>query len=184
MKPKKSCPFSSLMLMLCGLCVPMCACSSSDNLNNTPVSTFDLNRYLGTWYELARFDHSFERGMSACTAHYSMREDGLVRVLNSGIKNGEPKTSEGKAKTTETTGLLRVSFFGPFYSDYRVLMLSDDYSYALVGSGSDKYLWILSRTPSLPEPIIQSILDEATARGYNTNDLIWVDQTSNLPTPE
>ena len=177
MKHKKSCPFSSLMLMLCGLCVPMCACSSSDNLNNTPVSTFDLNRYLGTWYELARFDHSFERGMSACTAHYSMRDDGMVRVLNSGIKNGEPKTSEGKAKTTETTGLLRVSFFGPFYSDYRVLMLSADYSYALIGSSSDKYLWILSRTPELPDADLQLMLQEAVRRGYNINELIWVDQS-------
>lgn len=169
------------MLMLCGLCAPLCACSSSDGINNTPVASFDLNRYLGTWYELARFDHSFERGLSACTANYSMREDGMVRVLNSGRKNGVPKVSEGKAKLTQTVGLLKVSFFGPFYSDYRVLMLAEDYSYALVGSSSDKYLWILSRTPSLPNAVLQSILQEASARGYNTNRLIWVDQSLNLP---
>lgn len=169
------------MLLLCGFCMPLCSCTTSDHLNLTPVSEFQLDRYLGTWYELARFDHSFERGMSACTANYSLRDDGMVRVINSGIKNGEPKSSEGKAKTTETTGLLRVSFFGPFYSDYRILMLSKDYSYALVGSGSDKYLWILSRTPTLPEATLQSILDEASARGYNTADLIWVDQTVNIP---
>lgn len=169
------------MLLLCGLCAPLCACSSSEGINNSPVASFDLNRYLGTWYELARFDHSFERGLSACTANYSMRDDGMVRVLNSGRKNGEPKVSEGKAKLTATVGLLRVSFFGPFYSDYRVLMLAEDYSYALVGSSSDKYLWILSRTPSLPNAVLQSILQEASARGYNTNNLIWVDQSLNLP---
>lgn len=180
----KTChPYRRFIFFLCGLCAPLCACSSSDSFNNTPVSTFELDRYLGSWYELARFDHSFERGLSACTAHYSLRSDGKVRVLNSGLKKGEPKSSEGKAKTTETPGLLKVSFFGPFYSDYRVLMLSEDYTYALVGSGSDKYLWILSRTPSLPEPTIQSILQEATARGYDVSRLIWVDQSIHL-TPE
>lgn len=165
------------MLMITGICLPLCACSSNDMFNKTPVAQLDLNRYLGDWYELARFDHSFERGLTACTANYSLKDDGTIRVLNSGLKDGKTKVSEGKAKTTGTVGLLRVSFFGPFYSDYRVLMLSDDYSYALVGSGTDKYLWILSRTPTLPDSDIQLLLQEAVRRGYNINDLIWVDQS-------
>lgn len=173
---KKTSLFSNLVLMICGLFAPLCACSSNQ-INNTPVKEFDLNRYLGNWYELARFDHSFERGLSACTANYSLRDDGMIKVINSGLKEGKTKVSEGKAKTTGTTGLLRVSFFGPFYSDYRVLMISEDYTYALVGSASDKYLWILSRTPELPDADIQLLLQEAVRRGYNINELIWVDQT-------
>lgn len=168
---------SSFSLLVGCLCMAMCACSENKNLNNEPVKSLDLNRYLGQWYELARFDHSFERGMSACTANYSLNPNGTIKVLNSGLKEGKTKVSEGKAKTTGTIGLLRVSFFGPFYSDYRVLLLSDDYRYALVGSSSAKYLWILSRTPILPEPDKQRILQEAVRRGYNVSDLIWVDQS-------
>lgn len=177
MKTQKTSFFSQLMLMLCGLFVPMCACSNEGPLNNEPVGELDLNRYLGAWYELARFDHSFERGLVACTANYSLNDDGTIKVLNSGLKDGKTKVSEGKAKTTGTAGLLRVSFFGPFYSDYRVLMLADDYSYALIGSGSDKYLWILSRSPELPDADITLLLQEAVRRGYNINELIWVDQS-------
>lgn len=176
MKTKKNF-FSNMMLVLCGLCAPICACSNDNPINNTPVSELDLNRYLGTWYELARFNHTFERGLSACTANYSINEDGTIRVLNSGFKDGEVETAEGKAKTTETIGLLRVSFFGPFYSDYRVLMVSEDYSYALVGSGTAKYLWILSRTPELPDETRTLVLQEAVRRGYNINNLIWVEQS-------
>ncbi|MCQ2131620.1 MAG: lipocalin family protein [Bacteroidales bacterium] len=146
------------------------------SFDNSTVPYLDLPRYMGTWYEIARFDHSFEKGLQFATAKYSMRPDGKVRVVNSGYKNGERKISEGKAKTTDTPGLLRVSFFGPFYSDYRVLMLTSNYDYALVGSRSKKYLWVLSRTPDMPLSILNSILDEAKARGYNTNRLIMVKQ--------
>lgn len=169
--------FGNLMMVLCGLCVPMCACSSQSHLNTTPVSEFNLTRYLGTWYELARFNHPFERDMSACTANYTLNGDGTIKVINSGLKGGKTKVSEGKAKTTGTVGLLRVSFFGPFYSDYRVLMVSEDYTYALVGSSSDKYLWILSRTPELPEADKQLLMQQAVQRGYNISKLIWVDQS-------
>lgn len=174
---KKKGFFGNFLLAFCGVFAPLCACSSGTNINNATVDVFDLNRYLGNWYELARFNHSFERDMKACTANYSLNEDGTIKVVNSGLKNGETKVSEGKAKTTGTIGLLRVSFFGPFYSDYRVLMVSEDYQYALVGSSSAKYLWILSRTPELPESDLQLLLQEAVRRGYNTNDLIWVDQS-------
>lgn len=151
------------------------ACTAQ-KVDNTTVSSFSLDRYLGSWYEIARFDHSFERDVEFATARYSMTDKGLVRVVNSGIKDGEQKTSIGKAKITDTPGLLRVSFFGPFYSDYRVLMVSDDYKYALVGSKSPNYLWILSRTPKVPQYILDTILIEARSRGYDLSKLIWIQQ--------
>lgn len=150
----------------------------AQKVDNSTVACLDPDRYLGKWYEIARFDHGFERGLEFATANYSMMKDGkTVKVLNRGIKNGEIKTSKGKAKFTATPGLLRVSFFGPFYSDYRVMMLSENYDYALIGSKSGKYLWILSRTKELPVSSETKILDEATTRGYNIDDLIWVKQS-------
>lgn len=147
-------------------------------VDNSTVKAIDLDRYLGSWYEIARYDHSFERGLSHAKAAYTQNPDGTIRVRNSGIKDGKPRTSIGKAKLTDTAGLLRVSFFGPFYSDYRVMMLSEDYNYALIGSGSSKYLWILSRTPVIPAEIQMQILDVASRRGYDTSKLIWVDQSA------
>lgn len=167
---------SSNFLSVCGVIVTLLSCSGANVVDNSTVKDFDLQKYLGTWYEQARYDHSFERGLTHCTAQYSLRPDGKVRVLNRGIKDGKAHESEGKAKLTKTPGLLRVSFWGPFYSDYRVLMLGPNYSYALVGSSSDKYLWILSRTPLLPEDTILKILNEATRRGYDVSKLIWVNQ--------
>lgn len=146
-------------------------------VNNSTVKILDLGRYLGSWYEIARFDHSFERGLSYAKAHYSLNTDGTITVTNSGLKDGKKKTSVGKAKLTDTVGRLRVSFFGPFYSDYRVMMLSEDYNYALIGSGSSKYLWILSRTPVVPDDVLKQIVSEASGRGYDTSKLIWVEQS-------
>lgn len=165
------------LLLMC-LIIP-CACASGRTVDNTTVKNLDLNRYLGTWFEIARFDHSFERGVEFATANYILRDDGKVRVVNSGLKDGHYKESIGKAFLPDPAGepaRLRVSFFGPFYSDYRVLMLSEDYHYALVGSKSAKYLWILSRTPYVPEQVMEQILAEATRRGYDTSLLHWVDQ--------
>lgn len=147
----------------------------AQNADNTPVATFILNRYLGNWYEIARMDHSFERGISHAQANYTLQGDGSILVVNSGIKKGKVKVSQGKAKTTGKVGLLRVSFFGPFYSDYRVLMVDPDYQYALVGSRKDKYLWIMSRTPVLSDSVVCDILREAGGRGYRTDSLIWVE---------
>ena len=155
--------------------LPLSACSKS--FDNSPISDFDLSRYLGLWYEIARFDHSFERGMINTMAEYSIQNDGNVLVLNSGWKNGAFKLARGKAKYPDPIGrpgALKVSFFLFFYSAYNVLMVDDNYQIALVGSGSDKYLWILSRTPQ-PEPgLLHSILDEAVSRGYDISKLIWV----------
>lgn len=153
------------------------ACDASD-IDNSTVKSVDLNRYLGSWYEIAKFDHSFERGLDYAMARYTLREDGKIDVLNTGIKDGRAKDAKGIAKTTDVPGLLRVSFFGPFYSDYRIMMLDKDYQYVLVGSKTDKYLWILSRTPELDDATKSLILAEADRRGYDTNKLIWVKQSA------
>ena len=151
-------------------------CLSVSKVDNAPVVALDLNRYLGEWYEIARFDHSFERGVEQAKANYTQNADGTIKVVNSGVKDGKPKIAIGKGKTTDTPGLLRVSFFGPFYADYRVMLIDKDYTYALVGSGSSDYLWILSRTPSLDDDAKVVILDEIHSRGYDTGKLILVRQ--------
>ena len=143
------------------------------------VNELDLQKYLGTWYEIARFNHKFERGLQGVTATYSMRNDGKIKVLNQGYKNsleGEVSRAVGKAKLTDEPGKLKVSFLWIFYADYFVLELEENYQWALIGSKSDKYLWILSRTPQLDENIKTDFLNRAKKRGYDTSKLIWVDQ--------
>lgn len=160
--------------------MPFTACSKG--FDNSPVSRFDLVRYLGTWYEIARYDHSFERGMDNTVAEYSLMDDGKVLVLNSGWKGDKYKVAEGKAKypsPAEKPGALKVSFFLFFYSDYNVMMIDEDYTISLVGSRSDKYLWILSRTPIADPDLLKKVLAEAERRGYDTSKLIWVDQSMN-----
>ena len=161
--------------------IPMSACTK--DFDNSTVDEFDLTRYLGVWYEIARYDHSFERGMDNTMALYILQDDGKVIVMNSGWKDGEFKLAEGKAKYEDPKGdpgHLKVSFFLFFYSDYNVMMVDENYQISLVGSKSDNYLWILSRTP-VPDPdLLQMVLDEAEARGYDTSKLIWVDQSRNI----
>ena len=145
------------------------------SIDNQPVA-ISLNKYLGKWYEIARFDHSFERDMQKVTAEYKLLPDGNIQVINSGYRDGKFKETIGKAKTTDISGLLRVSFFMNFYSDYRVLMIDKDYQYVLVGSNSPKYLWILSRTPQLSNDVLQNIINVAKEKGYDTDKLIFVEQ--------
>ena len=155
----------------------------SHSCDNTPVSSFDIAKYLGTWYEIARFDHSFERGMDNVMAEYQLREDGMIDVFNSGWKDGKYKMAEGKAKQPDPLNdpaHLKVSFFLFFYSDYDILMLDKDYQIALVGSKSPKYLWILSRAAEVKDSVIDLVLEEASERGYNIDNLIWVDQSANI----
>lgn len=152
------------------------ACDATNKVDNSTVKSVDLNRYLGSWYEIARFDHAFEREMDYAMAKYSLRDDGKIDVLNTGIKDGRAKDAKGIAKLTNTPGLFRVSFFGPFFGDYRIMMLDPDYQYALIGGSNENFLWILSRTPELDEATQALILAEADRRGYKTNRLIWVKQ--------
>jgi len=151
-------------------------------INTTPVEQFDLNRYLGKWYEIARFPHSFEKDLVGVIAEYSLKKNGKVKVVNSGYKgslSGRFRKAMGKAKLAgaENVGHLKVSFFLFFYSDYYVLELDTvNYEYALVGSSSSNYLWILSRNPHMSENTYQMLLDKAKERGYNLEKLIKVEQ--------
>lgn len=163
---------SIVMVSLCGSCA-----EKGSKVNNSPVKHFDLKRYLGKWYEIARYPNSFEKGLEGITAVYTMRDDGKVKVANSGYRDADPKrlkTAIGKAKTTERQGVLKVSFFLNFYSDYIVMELDqENYSYSVVGSSTDKYLWILSRTPTLPQETINMIFQKLADRGYDTTKLIY-----------
>lgn len=158
-----------------------CEDEQNENMDFSTVDQLDLNRYMGTWYEIARFDHRFERNLVGVTATYELTPDGKITVINAGYKNsfdGKFKTAKGKAKqpNPEEPGKLKVSFFLFFYADYFVLELDENYEWALVGSSSDKYLWILSRNPALPEYTMDIILQKARERGYDTSKLIWVEQ--------
>jgi len=148
--------------------------------NVKPVDDFELKRYLGKWYEIARLDHSFERGLSNVTAEYSLREDGGVRVINRGFsdENGAWEESEGKAYFVKEPdkGFLKVSFFGPFYGSYIVFHLDKkDYQYALVSGPDTSFLWILSREPVLGESLKESLLKKAEASGFDASGLIFVE---------
>lgn len=152
---------------------------NSKTMNTTTVSNLDVNRFMGSWYEIARYEHSFEKGMTHVKANYSLLPDGTIRVLNSGMKNGKKKEIEGKArkkKDSNSNSKLEVSFFLWFYSDYFVFELDDNYQYAVIGSSSDKYLWILSRTPQLPQSTINDLLIKIKKRGYDTSKLYFVPQ--------
>lgn len=156
-----------------------CNGKSMKNMDTSTVKELDINRYLGKWYEMARFDHSFERGLVGVTVTYSFRPDGKIKVVNEGYQNtldGKHSVAVGKAKTTSEPGKLKVSFFWIFYGAYNILELDADYQWALIGSSSDKYLWILSRTPVLEPGVLSGIIEKARQRGYDTSKLIWVEQ--------
>lgn len=141
------------------------------------VSAFDAQRYLGTWYEVARFDHSFERGMDNVTATYSQREDGGLKVVNKGRKNGKWKSATGKAYFTGSpdVGQLKVSFFGPFYGGYNIIELDKaGYQYSLVAGNDRDMLWILARDPQLAKETVQQLVDKAASLGFATDKLIYV----------
>ena len=148
--------------------------------NVKPVDGFILEKYLGKWYEIARLDHSFERGLSRVTANYSLREDGGVRVMNRGYseKEGRWKEAEGKAYFVQRTdqGHLKVSFFGPFYGSYVVFELDhENYRYALVSGPDKSYFWILARSPEMKRDLRDRLIAKAAARGFDTSKLIFVE---------
>ena len=148
----------------------------------TTVSEFELDRYLGTWYEVARLDHRFERGMSSVTANYSMRDDGGVSVVNRGfeVSKDEWTSATGKAYFVgdSSVGELKVSFFGPFYGGYNIIDLDkDDYQYSLVAGPDRGYLWILSRSPELDPAVLSALVEKAKSMGFVTDELIYVDHS-------
>jgi apolipoprotein D and lipocalin family protein len=146
-----------------------------------PVENFSVERYLGRWHEIARLDHSFERGLSQVTADYSMRRDGGVRVVNRGYseKNNKWKTAEGKAYFVKgpEEGYLKVSFFGPFYGSYVIFELDPkDYQYAVVSGPKKSYLWILARKPQIEPELKQKLISRAAALGFDTTKLVFPEQ--------
>lgn len=167
-----------ILLILLGSC--RISAEKLEGMNH--VKDVDLKRYTGTWYEIARFPHSFEKNLVGVTATYAFRNDGKIDVLNEGYKNsldGKYKKAKAVAKLPDKsdTGHLRVFFFWPFGADYIILELDkENYAYALVGSSSDNYLWVLSRTPNLDEDIYRMLVRKAETRGYDIRKLQRVPQ--------
>ena len=149
--------------------------------NIKPVTSFESDRYLGKWYEIARLDHSFERGLTKVTATYSLREGGGLKVVNQGwsAEKGVWKTATGKAFFVEDAhqGYLKVSFFGPFYGSYIVFELDQEgYQYALVAGPDKSYLWLLSRSPKMNPAKQEELINKAKRLGFDTQRLVFVDQ--------
>ena len=146
----------------------------------TPVTDFEINNYLGKWYEIARLDHSFERGLTQVSAEYRLQDDGGVQVINRGFsaEDNAWKEAEGKAYFVNETseGYLKVSFFGPFYGSYVIFELDkENYQYAFVSGPNTDYLWLLSRTPTVSESVKNSFVSMAQTHGFDTDNLIFVE---------
>ena len=175
-----------LALLLAGTVLLLAGCASTRPPQGvTAVTPFDMQRYQGRWYELARLDHAFERGMTNVSATYTLQADGSVRVLNRGYMpaTGQWREAVGRALFTgaPTTGSLKVSFFGPFYGGYHVAALDPDYRWALVLGPDTSYAWILARDKTLPPDTQAAIVQRAQALGVNTDAFIWVTHTRNDP---
>lgn len=160
----------------------LAACTTVGPVGNAsvpqPTKTVQLNRYLGDWFELARYENSFETDCEGVTARYSLRNDGMIKVINTcrqGSPEGSKKDIEGRAKIVPDSGnaKLKVSFFGPFYGDYWVLDHANDYSWSIVGEPSGRYLWILTRTPKPSEQTRKMLVNKAKALGYDVGLLRW-----------
>lgn len=173
-------------LILFGLLVLCCigifiACTSTSKNNAKPVGNFEIERYLGDWYEIGRFDFKWEKNLKNVRANYSMNKNGSVNVINSGYDyvSKKEKHSIGKAKFAskqKDIASLKVSFFGPFYSSYTVIALDSEYKYALVAGANNKLLWILSRTPTIPDRIKEKYIQIAQELGYDLTDFVWTIQ--------
>lgn len=162
--------------------VLLSSCASTELAPDiVPVTGFVADRYLGTWYEIARIENRFEKGMTHVTANYSRREDGGIEVINRGYKPNKDKwsTANGKAYFVgdQDKGHLKVSFFGPIYGPYVVFDLAPDYSYSFVSDNDKDFLWFLSRTPTVDADLKEKFEARIKAMNFDTSDLIWVDQS-------
>jgi len=148
------------------------------SLPYVPLNSFDIKRYMGHWYEIARFDHRFERGLEYVTADYELCDKNKFKVKNTGFdaKTGRRRIITGRGKATSVTGHLRVTFFLAFYFDYKILYLSDDYDRVIIGSRTSKYLWIMARTPKLPTEQLDELRNIARDKGYDVDKLIFTVQ--------
>lgn len=165
-------PFSLLCAVIC-----LAGCSHIPK-GAQAIGNFEKERYLGTWYEIARFDFAFERNLDNTTAEYSVLDDRYITVRNSGYnyvkKEWQDVVGKAKFRGPDTVGELKVSFFGPFYGAYNIIALDPDYRYALIAGKNLKYLWILSRTKDIPDGVKNEYVDKARSLGYKTENLIWV----------
>jgi len=166
-----------ILIMSLSLIIAGCT-GIPDNIQ--PVKAFDADKYLGKWYEIARLDHSFERGLSNVTAEYSLLEDGGINVLNKGFSKdkNEWKDANGKAYFVRGVdeGYLKVSFFGPFYGSYIIFELDrENYQYAFVSGPDKSYLWFLSRTPQVSQKLLDHFIQKTHKLGFNTDELIFVE---------
>jgi apolipoprotein D and lipocalin family protein len=168
--------FSFLLLLMAILSLSSCATIPKGTM---AVQNFEKDKYLGKWYEVARLDFTFEKNLNNTTAEYSIKENGNIKVDNKGYdtikKQWEQSIGKAKFVKTDTIGMFKVSFFGPFYGGYNVISIDSDYKYALVAGSSLKYLWFLSREKTMPKEIKEKYLKIAKEIGYNTSDLIWVE---------
>jgi apolipoprotein D and lipocalin family protein len=169
------------VLMLAAL-MGLSACSTTPPEGMSPVSPFDITRYVGKWYEIARLDHSFERDLSDVSATYSQQDDGSVKVINRGYntKHADWREAIGRALFTGDTdrASLKVSFFGPFYGGYHVVALDQqNYRWAMVVGPDRDYLWILSKDKQLAPAVREQLLAQARSQGIDVSKLIWVNQT-------
>jgi apolipoprotein D and lipocalin family protein len=167
-------------LLLAGVTLLLSGCLGMPDTVQ-PVEKFELDRYLGKWYEIARLDHSFERGLEQVTAEYSLREDGGVSVVNRGYSTEKEEWNEAEGKAyfarSPDEGYLKVSFFGPFYGSYVVFELDqENYQYAFVSGPNHDYLWLLARTPVIDQEIMDRFLSMSRDRGFDVDQLIWVNQ--------
>jgi apolipoprotein D and lipocalin family protein len=171
---------TALLIISVLLCLNCKTQNSHAMINKTTIKDFDLNKFLGTWYEIARFPHSFEKDLIGVTATYSLEKNGRIKVLNKGYKrsfHSDQKFATGKAKTTDVPGKLKVSFFLFFYADYNIMELdSINYQWALIGSSTPNYLWILSRTPQMDKELYNNLTERAKTRGYEISKLMLVPQ--------
>ena len=138
------------------------------------VPHVELEKYLGKWYEIAHLPAKFQEGCNETTATYTLSKDGSISVLNQSIKNGKMKQAKGKAKVVDknSNAKLKVTFFWPFYGDYWIIALGNDYDYAVVGTPNRKYLWILSRTPQMDDKLYSQLIEYAKSKGFYVNKLI------------
>ena len=160
--------------IISSIAAALTGCATTSDI--AAVRGFEPDRYMGTWYEIARLPQYFERDLDEVKAQYALNDDGTIRVENSGVREGERKSITGTAKLKDPdakplTGELRVSFFWPFYSDYRVIELAPDYSYAVVTAGSRDYLWVLARRPTMEKDLLDGILNRAKEHGFDIGEL-------------
>lgn len=181
MRNKKPIILTGLAAVVTALVVNFTSCVAIPK-GAKAVRPFNKDKYLGTWYEIARMDFKFEKGLEHVTANYSMIDDRTIRVDNKGfsVKQKKWKESIGKAKLVGDAeeGRLKVSFFGPFYAGYNIIAIDPEYKYALIAGNNLKYMWLLSREKIMPEAIKNQYIAQAKALGYNTDKLVWTNQTN------